>query len=143
MKLKALSDFVIERYESNPGIYFNSVCHDIYIYAQFLKRPLELSMLIPCDEDGNVLDQPCDILNTDGCRDCECREYKKAKEKVLFQGITLIDIIKYKDDTIWILEHKDYPHEQNSLKTNRNVESLLQEHWDFTLTKSAIKQLDL
>ena len=55
-------------------------------FAQKISQPLTPNMFIPMDEEGNVLEQPCDIMNTDGCRFCACREYKKALSKVLFEG---------------------------------------------------------
>lgn len=89
MKLISMTDFVL--HESfgvgneiiDKGIFYNK-CRD---YANFLKQPLTLGMFVPCDEGGNVLEQPCDVMNTDGCRDCACRVYKKSKEKVLFENV--------------------------------------------------------
>ena len=44
-------------------------------YAKFLKQPLKLEMFVPCDDDGNILENPDETI------------YKeKDKEKVLFEG---------------------------------------------------------
>jgi hypothetical protein len=62
-------------------------------YANFLKRPLELWMFVPCDEEGNVLVDDnsfeCCGRCVDGIDECvsEQREkYQQAKERCLFEG---------------------------------------------------------
>lgn len=65
-------------------------------YDQFLKQPLKLEMFVPCDLDGNVLEEP-DFMSGDyddnGFGDVDKYKYKKylneyqeAKERVLFEG---------------------------------------------------------
>jgi len=79
MKLISMVDFVLaDKYAGSP-INTNKQ------YANFLKQPLELWMFVPCDEDGNVLEKSCEVFD-DKCRYCACREYQKAKERVLFDG---------------------------------------------------------
>ena len=56
-------------------------------YAKFLKKPLSLGMFVPFDENGNVLTQ-CEEI----CA-CECdkiKNYRKAKEKVIFENCVVI-----------------------------------------------------
>jgi len=63
-------------------------------YDELLSQPLTLGMFIPCDLDGNVLEEPewwyryCNgatpFMNSDEIRPCQ--EYKKAKSRVLFEG---------------------------------------------------------
>ena len=43
----------------------------LYSYAKILNQPRKLEMFVPCDEEGNVLEQ-------------DCIDYDKACEKVLF-----------------------------------------------------------
>lgn len=51
----------------------------IYKYNNFLKQPLELRMLVPCDEEGNVLKIPA-MYSSIGIQE----KYQKAKERVLY-----------------------------------------------------------
>ena len=55
-------------------------------YAKFLKQPLKLEMFVPCDNDGNILEEPQMIERKVGFDEEEVIVYKKAKEKVLFEG---------------------------------------------------------
>ena len=61
-------------------------------YATFLKQPLKLEMFVPCDENGNVLEEPQmrpernSFDEEDMDYDAqELYDYIKAKEKVLFE----------------------------------------------------------
>ena len=64
-------------------------------YANFLKQPLTLGMFVPCDADGNVLEEPehffawCQsdhYFNASESATHQCSEFKKAQSKVLFNG---------------------------------------------------------
>lgn len=106
MKLISMTDFVLQ--ENKGGQQINSITTQLHQelrrikkYANFLKQPLKLEMFVPCDEDGNVLEEP--IYNTEHSDDCYCEscqketnncinlqnDYRKAKERVLFKGIDL------------------------------------------------------
>ena len=81
----------IEVQERNNQSYRN-----ILNYAKFLKQPLKLEMLVPCDEDENVLGEPeiysqwvCENFNDElenEERINQCKDYHQAKEKILFEG---------------------------------------------------------
>lgn len=58
---------------------------DISRYAKFLKQPLKLEMFIPCDDKGNVLEYFPIHRFADNPE--KYRQYKKAKEKVLFENV--------------------------------------------------------
>jgi hypothetical protein len=83
----------------------------IYQYSLFLKQPLKLGMFVPCDKDGNFLEEPkkeayevgagvkCGgwdyLYNSEDKAigyynkpqfDKDLLKYQKAKEKVLFNG---------------------------------------------------------
>ena len=89
MKLIKCSDYVLQEDVVKDAIY------RLRNYANFLKRPLELGMFIPCDKDGNVLSEPkrwADYLeypdSFDGNNEwAELYEYQGAKERVLFEGL--------------------------------------------------------
>jgi len=62
-------------------------------YANFLKKPLELSMFVPVGEDGNVLKEPTfDCYMQPKEMDRQYSVYKDAKDKVIFKGFELISI---------------------------------------------------
>ena len=96
-----MTDFV-----NNVGNMENYPSHEkalswIYNYATFLKQPLKLEMFVPCDDYGNVLENPDkhqrkykDRLGDfylDKYKD-DYKNYKQAKEKVLFEGFELKEI---------------------------------------------------
>ena len=91
-----MTDFV-----NNVGNMENYPSHEnalswIYNYATFLKKPLKLEMFVPCDEDGNVLEEPkieeeyVDEHTTQIFAQYQY-DFDKAKEKVLFEGFKIYD----------------------------------------------------
>jgi len=91
MKLISMTDFVLS--QTTPDwlelCEFEENSYKIYNYANFLKQPLELWMFLPCDDDGNVLEEPelyteignCDELDV---YNNQVYEYEKAKDRCLF-----------------------------------------------------------
>lgn len=80
MKLISMTDFVLEQYElSRNPTHFEE---NAFNYAQFLKQPLELWMFVPCDEDGNVLEEPSLL---DERYYLLLMAYEQAKERCLFE----------------------------------------------------------
>lgn len=84
------------------------------LYDKFIEQPLKLEMFVPCDEDGNVLNQKL----------CDFSKYQQAKEKVLFEGFEK----RIKDKEVF-KQHLVYT------KTIKNTIE-----WDLTLTPNATKQ---
>ena len=94
-----MTDFV-----NNVGNMENYPSHEkalswIYNYATFLRQPLKLEMFVPCDEDGNVLEEPQlrPVRNLFDEEDMdydaqELYDYIKAKEKVLFEHKPQFDL---------------------------------------------------
>ena len=90
MKLISMTDFVLEQ-EKYLDITNKKKLELIINYANFLKQPLELWMFVPCDEDGDVLEEP---LYNDADLSCDeldsinnlVSEYHQAKERCLFDG---------------------------------------------------------
>lgn len=75
---------------------------NIFRYANFLKTPLQIGHFVPCDEDGNILEEPRMIERRIGfdetdmfwdIGEVEC--YKKAKERVLFDGFIFTESQAY------------------------------------------------
>jgi hypothetical protein len=92
--------FVLEqKYVKQSTSEFKEV---ILKYAFFLNQPLKLEMFVPCDEDGNILEEPEFFYKQENLKDLKgmklliaeetnkrVSEYQKAKEKVIFEGFTL------------------------------------------------------
>ena len=113
-------------------------------YDSFLKQSLNLGMFVPCDEDGNVLEEPSNYQlyelgvapNDEQIK--ECGAYEKAKEKFLFEGIEFrtngVNFLIINEDTFAF-------HDFNIKFKNLTVEFLVQ--YNLQLTESAIKQIGL
>ena len=97
--LVPMTDFVIEYAPKfNPfGTDEQILCLDyIRNYAKFLKQPLKLEMFVPCDEEGNVLEEPKieeEYVDEHTTQIFAQYQYDldKAKEKVLFDGFKTYD----------------------------------------------------
>ena len=102
-----MTDFV-----NNVGNMENYPSHEnalswIYNYATFLRQPLKLEMFVPCDENGNVLEEPQmrpernSFDEEDMDYDAqELYDYIKAKEKVLFEGFEFVS----RTDGTWLFK---------------------------------------
>jgi len=89
-KLISMVDYVLEN-EKQPYIE-GTKYKDIINYASFLKQPLTLGMFVPCDLDGNVLEDPRPMQTFDEINEFEDRyeQYKEALEKCFFSGYKVI-----------------------------------------------------
>ena len=87
-----MTDFVLEQLnEQNSRTKpMREVFNSLEKYATFLRQPLKLEMFVPCDEEGNVLEEPTNyekrLLNMMTEYNDEVYTYNQAKEKVLFEG---------------------------------------------------------
>ena len=87
-----MTDFVLEQLnEQNSRIKpMREVFNSLEKYATFLRQPLKLEMFVPCDEDGDILEEPeyyeQQLPNMMTEYNDEIYRYKQAKEKVLFEG---------------------------------------------------------
>ena len=83
MKLISMTDFVLEQNSkwSCEGALFN-----IVKYANFLKTPLKLEMFVPCDNNGNVLQEPYFDGENDMYFSSAYDEYQTALSKIWFKG---------------------------------------------------------
>ena len=91
--LQSMTDFITWVDEKRNG---NGGHYDIIIrYKNFLKQPLKLGFFVPCDENGNVLEEPKrwnDYLqfpdSFDGNKEWgELYNYELAIERILFKGL--------------------------------------------------------
>ena len=158
MKLISMTEFVI--HESfgvgNEIISKDEFCNKCSNYANFLKQPLTLGMFIPCDEEGNILEEPdhsmyftATTIGEDKYNN-DAYEYEQAEERVLFEGFHVIGVdknychIELKNADLWIVFYNgkiclEYSfNEETSIYT---IEDIIE--YNLTLTDSAIKQLGL
>ena len=109
MKLLSMTDFVLEQekywnYETtgleNSIRKYKDCVLQINNYAKFLKQPLKLGMFVHCDEDGNILE---DIIGHGMIHNYseKVKQYKQAKEKVLFEGFEIKDNVVLLNDKIF------------------------------------------
>lgn len=106
-KLIPLSDFVLEQEkslenllnESLPTLKVASSYDKIVNYTNFLKQPLKLGMFVPCDEFGNILEEPKGFKEWHKwgvssklaySEIVECQKFWNDKNKVLFEGFEFL-----------------------------------------------------
>lgn len=158
MKLTSMTNFVLEQtellYENNTS----KLIHRIVNYAQFLKQPLALWMFVPCDEEGNVLEEPIIseyLLDSPGGIPIKSKNtpeayyYRKAKERVLFEGFEIVEKREVYNSINGILIDLDTQTWQiegslgigGGYLIDETIEDLVT--LDLTLTETAIKQIGL
>ena len=148
MKLISMTDFVLQ--EKTGGQQVNSITSQLYYelriikkYADFLKQPLKLEMFVPCDDNGNVLEEPEKYgwLQNVGSRnsyateqECiDCETFHLAKQKVLFDGFDI-----YSNGDL----HNAFVTFESSRLEIMNVENLITDfQYSFYLTPNAIKRI--
>jgi len=93
-RLMSMVDYVIYTYDQTEDSLDSE--QKMFEYANFLKQPLSIEMFVPCDENGNVLEEKS-IFNTtdeDYIFNSEAFDnYQQAKERCLFEGFE----VKFKD----------------------------------------------
>ena len=154
MKLISMTDFVLGQEQPTylEKEEFEDVYYKIHNYAKFLKQPLTLSMFVPCDDEGNVLEEPkyWNKKYNDDIPESElilCEEYRQAKERVVFEGfedrysesgyqVSNENILIVFYDAGYIVTYKacfDYKTE--------TIESVIQ--FNLTITPNAVKTYQL
>ena len=136
-----MTDFV-----NNVGNMENYPSHEnalswIYNYATFLKQPLKLEMFVPCDDEGNILEEPEDyeqrLPNMMTEYNDEIYRYEQAKEKVLFENLS------YKFGFVGLTDSKGNFSSLFDLdfKPNGIIEDLLKEKYKFSFTAFALERI--
>ena len=162
--LQSMTDFVLEQSKNAPIEEYHQVnetfVNKVVNYANFLKQLLKLEMFVPCDENGNVLEEPKrwnDYLqfpdSFDGNKEWgELYNYELAQERVMFKGFvfeesqkealknnTQLSVSIYTENSFYITHRLNGKwHTWFSLKT---VEDLIK--CKIELSKTAIKQIGL
>jgi hypothetical protein len=140
-----MTDFVVEMRENKvkDNIERFWACER---YAKFLKQPLELWMFVPCDDNGNVLEKPKNLIwqKDDVCIMANGviinnNEYinilHKAKERCLFEGFEFEKqkdyyIITLNGNGLWVSWNK-----------SKKIENLIE--FNLQLTPTALKEIGL
>jgi hypothetical protein len=138
MKLISMTDFVLYQNKNfkSDRFYQGQFKDNVVNYANFLKQPLKLEMFVPCDEDGNVLEEPDQEFElTFWDYSTKMSKYEQAKEKVLFEEF---EIATNKEGEKVILG--DYTCLKVSDLENGTIEDLIK-YVNIKLTKSAIKRI--
>ena len=144
-----MTDFVLEQNEKlRKDIHDNynkllipQCCDRIFNYANFLKKPLKLGYFIPCDEEGDILEEPTNyekrLLNMMTEYNDEVYTYYQAKAKVLFEGF------EYDKENDWVT-YNEFARFFVSELQNGKVEDLFKLIKDeITLTGTAKKEIVL
>jgi len=108
-------------------------------YVNFISQKPTLSMFVPCDENGNVLDEPeiydtwimysISNLDTKFETNTQCEQYKEAKSNILFK------------DKMW-----DIKSLKEKIEYYDTIENFaIKEHFfnKLVLTKTSLKQIGL
>lgn len=153
MKLILMTDFVLEQTELNKldKISVFDFALRVKNYAQFLKKPLTLGMFVPCDDKGNVLEEPKTCCSG---RECGCMgmpynyssneeldDYLEAEKSVLFEGWKIIHQDKIRITIECDCFQLDWAIAYNSFYHYAKIENL--SHLNFELTETAIKQIGI
>lgn len=130
--LLLMTDFVLEQRNSHRGDvedFADLVCR----YALFLKQHFEKWMVVPCDEEGNVLEKPefKDTLNSDA-HFLATEKYQQAKERRLFEGF---ENYTNRKNTV-VLDNLIF-----KLENYKTIEDLVKHN--LQLTPTAIEQIGL
>lgn len=122
-RLISMTDFVLQQ-----DITDIKQRDSIVKYANFLKQPLKLEMFFPCDEDGNILNNPF-ASDKDAGSEKEFKQiqYNNSKEKVLFENIPIAQ-------AKWLV---------NTFSTIESLSDIINTITPIYLTESAIKQIGL
>ena len=155
MKLISMTSFVLEQnkiLETYVNYLRRPLFEKIVNYAKFLKQPLKLEMFVPCDEDGDILEEPeyyeQRLPNMMTEYNDEIYRYEQAKEKVLFEGFELVRFID-KENPYYVVSngenevtfHIGLYNFSKGVKFAKTIEDLI--HIQPILTESAIKQIGL
>ena len=137
IRLKSMTDFVLQN--SKEPYVEGTKYKDIVSYANFLKKPLKLGYFIPCDEEGDILEEPTNyekrLLNMMTEYNDEVYTYYQAKAKVLFEGF------EYDKENDWVT-YNEFARFFVSELQNGKVEDLFKLIKDeITLTETSKKEI--
>lgn len=120
-------------------------------YANFLKQPLTLGMFAPCDDNGNILEEPNTENHLHGQDSFVYHrlqaQYQEAKKRVLFEGFEVKHEKFMHDKLHFYIEHNgikfmwNFNNKWEFYKEFSTIEDLVK--YNLVLTESARKHLGL
>ena len=146
MKLIPMTDYVHSEFDKHLQTLKGYTAFDYMIkvknYANLLSTPLTLGMFVPCDLEGNVLEEPKRILykDEDGYYDevhweINTKEYQQAKERVLFKEQKIKEVIS----GVYKMSNGLY-FKPNGELLGREMTIEIISKFGLTLTPNAVKQ---
>lgn len=120
--------------ETDSKVLYASYLSDIFNYADFLKQPLTLGMFVPCDEKGNIINEPYNDGINDQYYNSAIDAYNEAKSRVLFEGFEfeskehLEDFSILKNDKISFNYDDKYKTFEIGRFYFKNIEDLIEEN---------------
>lgn len=154
MILQKMTDFVLEvKNRCNPAGFkdfsFMSEYQSIFNYAEFLKLSLKLNMFIPLRQDGTIITEPIPRKTSQKRYPYELRDWREAKENVLFKGFKISEShIENSKHTIFLENpHGDFVGHKHDWEENwdlygTTVEGMLNlVENEIELTESAKKEI--
>ncbi len=152
MKLVSMVDYVLERNDQKlPGGIYKHITDafdfssQVIKYARFLKQPLTLGMFVPCDEDGNVLEDPESTMKQGNgnvyynAEPEDFEEYEKAEQRCLFKGF---EYVSKWYQTHLIARNKITGNGQFQLDNFKTIEDVIGV-FEIELTPTALKQIGI
>lgn len=134
-----MTDFVIKANKEIDGVL---ECNETILkYAEFFKKPLTLEMFVPCDENGNVLEEPYFDGENDNYYNSAMDEFQKAKEKVLFEGFEVEPTENNQFQYLWLDKKFICSFPLIEADRIRKVEDLIP--YEIELTPSALKAIGI
>ena len=107
-------------------------------YANFLSQKPEKWMFVPCDDEGNVLEEPTKSIKIIGGENLankkRIEQYQQALDRVIFEGFT-------SHNKHWLESEKIsfFLINNNRLAEYKNIYDLINEYGDFLTLKKPIK----
>lgn len=136
--LKTLSEYVDTVYGWGAYVAYSSCYHAIKHHNEFLKTPLHLGQFVPCNAEGEPMEEPkpflfaCSFENELDCSSelelCACdnmrkyiKAYEKAKEAVIFEGWEVVEPEEFETIKIATTELEiRFTKTSNSVRTKAN-----------------------
>lgn len=145
-----IQDYVHESHNHEKGLKL------IFNYTEFLNQRLELSMFVPADDKGNVIEKPSYKLEDYseeeiglGYMECDIEIYEKATERVLFEGFEVTESVYDNTGQSLFVGWEPYnaaifiklKGEDWKLDDYKTIEDLLLSGYEIELTESALKMI--
>lgn len=156
MKLISMTDFVFNQINQKQSV--SEFKESVKKYAELLKQTLNLGMFIPCDLEGNILEEPEEYNLNDSFYKMQKGfndevKHIEAKYRVLFNGLKIEKDMHHATKrtfyfigttriALFLEFHSGEKELSFSLNhDNKTIEDLIK--YDLHLTENAIKQLGL